>query len=78
VGIDIEVCAKAKVIYGGDTEDIINQYIIICKVFDEQRKVYGMTGQTAKEVICICKGSAILKEYLINREKKVLTIMMII
>ncbi len=26
-----------------------------CKVFDEQRKLYGMTEQTVKETIRICK-----------------------
>jgi len=43
-----------------DTKDIINQYIIFCKVFDEQRKLYGMTEQTVKETIRICKDRNIL------------------
>ena len=58
------------------TEDIINQYIIFCKVFDEQRKLYGMTEQTVRETIRICKDRNILKEYLMNREMEVVTIMM--
>ena len=72
--IDIEV--KAKVIYESDTEDIINQYILFCKVFDEQRKLYGATEQTVKETIRICMDRNILKEYLIGKQKEVLTIMM--
>jgi len=75
-GADIDIEVKAKVIYESDTEDIINQYIIFCKVFDEQRKLYGMTEQTVKETIRICKDRNILKEYLISREKEVVTIMM--
>ena len=75
-GADIDIEVKARVIYESDTEDIINQYIIFCKVFDEQRKLYGMTEQTVKETIHICKDRNILKEYLISREKEVVTIMM--
>ncbi len=75
-GADIDVEVKAKVIYESDTEDIINQYIIFCKAFDEQRKLYGMTEQAVKETIRICKDRNILKEYLISREVEVVTIMM--
>ena len=73
---DIDIEVKAKVIYESDTDDIINQYIIFCKVFDEQRKLYGMTEQTVKETIRICKDRNILREYLISREVEVVTIMM--
>ena len=75
-GADIDIEVKAKVIYESDAEDIINQYIIFCKVFDEQRKIYGMTEQTVTETIRICKDRNILKEYLTSREKEVVTIMM--
>lgn len=44
--------------------------------FNEQRKLYGMTEQTDKETIRICKDRNILKEYLISREVEVVTIMM--
>ena len=75
-GADIDIEVKAKVIYESDTEDIINQYIIFCKVFDEQRKLYGMTERTVRETIRICKDKNVLKEYLMNREMEVVTIMM--
>ena len=75
-GADIDIEVRAKVIYESDTEDIINQYIIFCKVFDEQRKLYGMTEQAVKETIRICKDRNILKEYLMSREVEVVTIMM--
>ena len=75
-GADIDIEVRAKVIYESDTEDIINQYIIFCKIFDEQRKLHGMTEQAVKETICICKNRNILREYLISREVEVVTIMM--
>ncbi|MCM1162123.1 MAG: hypothetical protein NC412_12985 [Roseburia sp.] len=75
-GANIDIEVRAKVIYESDTDDIINQYIIFCKVFDEQRKLYGMTEQAVKETIRICKDRNILKEYLMSREVEVVTIMM--
>ncbi len=67
---------KAKVIYESDTDDIINQYIIFCKVFNEQTKQHGMTRKAVTETIRICKDRNVLKEYLLDREKEVVTIMM--
>jgi hypothetical protein len=75
-GADVDVEVKAKVIYESNTDDIINQYIIFCKVFDDQRKLYGLTEQTVRETIRICKDRNVLKEYLESREKEVVTIMM--
>jgi len=75
-GADIDIEVRAKVIYESDTEDIINQYIIFCKIFDEQRKLYGMTENAVKETIRICEDRNILKEYLMSREVEVVTIMM--
>ena len=73
-GIDVEV--KAKVIYESDKGDIINQYIIFCKVFNEQTKQHGMTKKAVTETIRICKDRNVLREYLLDREKEVVTIMM--
>ena len=75
-GADIDVEVKAKVIYEGDKDDIINQYIIFCKVFNEQTKQYGMTQKAVTETIRICKDRNILSEYMLDREKEVVTIMM--
>ena len=72
--IDIEV--KAKVIYEGNTDDIINQYIVFCKIFDEQTKQHGMKQKAIMETIRICKDRNVLREYLLDREKEVVTIMM--
>ncbi len=75
-GVDMDIEVKAKVIYESDTDDIINQYIIFCKVFNEQTKQHGMTQKAVTETIRICKNRNILKEYLFEREKEVVTIMM--
>jgi hypothetical protein len=74
-GEDSSLEITAKVIYESDTHDIINQYIIFCKVFDDQRKLYGLTAKAVKETIRICKDRDVLKEYLESREKEVVTIM---
>ena len=75
-GADIDIEVKAKVIYESDIDDIINQYIIFCKVFNEQTKQYGMTQKAVTETIRICKDRNVLREYLLEREKEVVTIMM--
>ena len=75
-GADIDIEVKAKVIYESDTDDIINQYIIFCKVFNEQTKQHGMTRKAVTETIRICKDRNVLKGYLLDREKEVVTIMM--
>ncbi len=75
-GADIDIEVKAKVIYESDTDDIINQYIIFCKVFNEQTKQHGMTQKAVTETIRICKDRNVLREYLAQREKEVVTIMM--
>ena len=73
---DIDLEVKAKIIYESDKYDIINQYIIFCKVFNEQTQQYGMTQKAVTETIRICKDRNVLKEYLHSREKEVVTIMM--
>lgn len=75
-GADIAVDVKVRVIREDDTDSIINQYIIFCKVYNEQMKLYGRTRKTVTETIRICKDRNVLREYLESREKEVVTIMM--
>ena len=75
-GADIDIEIKAKVVYESDKDNIINEYIIFCKVFNEQVKAYGMTKQAVTETIRICKDRNILKQYLSSKEVEVVTIMM--
>lgn len=68
--------AKIKVLYGSDKGDIISQYVTFTKVYDEQRKQHGRTRKTVTETIRICKDKNVLKEYLEEREKEVINIML--
>ena len=73
---DIDIEIKAKVIYESDKDNIINEYIVFCKVFNEQIKEHGITKQAVTETIRICKDRNILKQYLSSKEVEVVTIMM--
>ena len=75
-GADIDIEIKAKVIYESDKDNIINEYIVFCKVFNKQIKEHGMTKQAVTETIRICKDRNILKQYLSSKEVEVVTIMM--
>ena len=75
-GADIDIEIKAKVIYESDKDNIINEYIVFCKVFNVQIKEHGMTKQAVTETIRICKDRNILKQYLSSKEVEVVTIMM--
>ncbi len=57
--------AEVKVLYQEDEKNIIGQYIIFCKVYNEQRKKHGQTKKTVTETIRICKDRNVLKEYLL-------------
>ena len=67
---------KVKMLYGEDKDDIISQYVNFTKVYNEQIKLYGKTRKAIIETIHICKDNNLLKEYLENREKEVIDIMM--
>lgn len=75
-GADIDIEIKAKVIYESDKDNIINEYIVFCKVFNGQINEHGMTKQAVTETIRICKDRNILKQYLSSKEVEVVTIMM--
>lgn len=75
-GADLDIEIKAKVIYESDKDNIINEYIVFCKVFNEQIKEHGMTQKAVTKTIRICKDRNILKQYLSSKEVEVVTIMM--
>lgn len=75
-GEKIAVDAEVKVLYQEDEDSIIGQYIIFCKVYNEQRKKYGQTRTTITETIRICKDRNVLKEYLESKESEVIDMMM--
>ena len=70
------VDAEVKVLYQEDEDNIIGQYIIFCKVYNEQRKKYGQTKKAVTETIRICKNRNVLKEYLESKAQEVIDIMM--
>ncbi len=72
----IAIDAEVKVLYQENEKDIIGQYIIFSKVYNEQRKLYGKTKQAVTETIRICKDRNVLKEYLESKEQEVVDIMM--
>jgi hypothetical protein len=60
---------EVKVLYQENEKDIIEQYIIFCKVYSEQRKIHGNTELAVTETIRICKERNVLREYLISKEQ---------
>ena len=75
-GDDSFLDLKIKVIKQTDSTDILNQYILFSKIYNEQRKLHGRSEETILKTIRICKDRNILKEYLESREKEVVDIMM--
>lgn len=75
-GAKIAINAEVKVLYQENEKDIIGQYIIFSKVYNEQRKRYGNTKKAVTETIHICKNRNVLKEYLESKEQEVVDIMM--
>lgn len=69
-GVKVAIDAEVKVLYQENEEDIIGQYIIFSKVYNEQRKLFGNTKQAVMETIHICKDRNVLKEYLENKEQE--------
>ena len=74
-GQECAVDARVKVIYDGEGNNIIHQYVTFTKIYDEQKKRYGRSRQAIEETIRICKDENILKEYLESREEEVVDIM---
>ena len=74
---DSKIDLEAKVI-SAETDDIIGQYIIFCRVLDDQRKKYGSTLEAAREAIRICRDRGVLVAYLKEREQEVVNIMIML
>ena len=66
---DCCVEVEAKVIYESAQGDILNQFIVFSRLFDEQRQIYPNNLRKAvQETIHICKNKNILKQYLEEEE----------
>jgi hypothetical protein len=55
--------------------DIINQYIMFCRVFNDQIKKYGYSHQAIRETLRICRDEGILAEYIKKMEGEIMDIM---
>ena len=75
-GKECSIEVKIKVLYGGNGNDIISQYVAFTKVYNEQVKQYGRSREAVTETIRICKDRDVLREFLSGREKEVISIMM--
>lgn len=66
----------ANVLYGGNGNDIVSQYVAFTGVYDNQIKRYGKTRRAVMETVRICKAQGVLKDYLEARGSEVVSIMM--
>ena len=56
-------------------KDIIHQYIMFCRVFNDQIKTYGYLPQAIRETLRICRDKGILAEYIKKLEGEIMDIM---
>lgn len=75
-GTDLDI--KVHILYGENEKDIIGQYVIFTRVFEEQRKLYQYTRKAVEETIRICKDRNVLREFLDSRRKEVVDIMTVL
>ncbi len=75
-GKESSVEVKVKVIFDGEKGDIINQFVMFTRIYNEQVRLHGRTRNAVTETIRICTDRDVLKDYLMKREKEVITIMM--
>lgn len=66
---------KIQVISQTKEQNIIQEYIRFCYIFNEQIRLHGYTAKAIKETIRICQEGNVLFEYLSERKSEVQTIM---
>ncbi len=74
-GEEAVIDVRVKVIYGSGKNDIIDQYIMFCRIVDAQIALYGRNRVAIENAIRICRSKDILAEYLRIRESEVIGIM---
>lgn len=70
-GEDAGIEIKAHILYNGEKNDILYQYVTFCQVADDMIRKFGRTEEAFSEIMRICKSRNILREYLTSREKEV-------
>ncbi len=71
-GIESDIDLKVKVISIPDNDNILGQYMTLCKVLREQLKKHKDDSKAISETIRICKNEDILREYLAKKEHEVI------
>ncbi len=74
-GREAAIDVRAEIIVEDDGTDILNQYIIFTRVFDEQVRRHGRTAAALIEAVRICVNRDVLKDYLRRHEKEVVDMM---
>ena len=73
---DIDLDATVHVIhYDENKTNILQQYIMFCRVFNDQLKKYGYAFQTIRETLRICQDKNILAKYIKKLEGEIMDIM---
>lgn len=63
---------KVKMIYNGEKNDVVYQYISFCKILDEQRKKFLNEPHAAiLETLRLCKDNKIMEDYITTHENEV-------
>ncbi len=75
-GKECSLEVKVTMLYGGEEKDIISQYVMFTKAYNEQVQRYGRTREAVTQTIRICRDRDVLREFLETREKEVISIMM--
>ena len=74
-GKDIGLDLRVKMLYGGESHNILDQYIAFTKILNGQFKMHGRTRNAVQETIRICLEQNVLTEYLREAREEVLSIM---
>ena len=61
--------------YDENKTNIVQQYIMFCRVFNDQLKKYGYAQQTIRETLRICQDKNILAKYIKKLEGEIMDIM---
>ncbi|MCC8101224.1 MAG: hypothetical protein LIP11_02865 [Clostridiales bacterium] len=75
-GKQTAIDVRVNVIVESKENDIVNQYILFCKVVNSLLEEKGRSIETLREAIRICKNQNILKDYLESHEEEAVDIMM--
>ena len=73
-GCDLDATVRL-IHFEENKKDIIHQYIMFCRVFNDQLKKYGYSPRAIQETLRICRDKGILAEYIKKLEGEIMNIM---